>query len=644
MTQNEFTSDEHIQAVRVCEQGQIISKNDNNNTPSTEVFYLACHSDGTSSGKDIILWDDILAAFSNAVHVRSGAKILPFLKGCNFKKLDSTSGLEDAVLDNYLHIYNPAAVEPLRQYSQTTPDELSENESNSPPPSYADIGTESLVCNEHTCAPGEDTKEPMYSARRGDASAQVKLGDLYRGGEGMEKDYKTALDWYRKAAERGNANGQFKMGYMCNHGYAVQQDYSACREWYLKAAKQGHDIAKNNLGHLYKLGHGVNIDYVQAMDWYRRSADQGLAEAEYNVGSMYHLGQGVPQNFPEAMTWFLKAAEKGVAGAQVSIGYMYQHGQHVPLDFALAITWYHKAIDQDPMVAHFNLGWMYEFGQGVVKDYAKAMELYKKSAYHGDAEAKERYHSLTPPNAQAVRKVYEDDTPFAGTTATFTIFHIACHPDGVSGKDIILWDDIVAAFKDVIHVRSGTLILPFLKGPDFKNLDPFRIAAVPGVTLDVIVKGQRVPTESASQQQGQSRGTHSNRHNAIPDMPQQELRQTPQGGTASSPHQGQHFTMDEQLDTNNYSVPPPSYSDINTSALANDTTEPWRSARLGNKDAQVELGDKYKGGHGIDQDFSKAFQWYLKAASQGHAGAQHNVGEFYRIGQGVPMDYSQAKN
>jgi hypothetical protein len=48
--------------------------------------------------------------------------------------------------------------------------------------------------------------------------------------------------------------------------------------------------------------------------------------------------------------------------------------------------------------------------------------------------------------------------------------HLPYHPDTSSGKDILLWDDILAAFKeDVIHVLSGTIILPFLKGPDFKK-------------------------------------------------------------------------------------------------------------------------------------------------------------------------------
>ncbi|KAF9132065.1 hypothetical protein BGW39_000860 [Mortierella sp. 14UC] len=254
----------------------------------------------------------------------------------------------------------------------------------------------------------------------------------------------------------------------------------------------------------------------------------------------------------------------------------------------------------------------------------------------------------TPPLVQAVRRVYENEDATV-VTATSTTFHIACHPDVCLGKDIILWDDIVAAFKDVVHVRSGTMILPFLKGPDFKNLDPLRIAAVPGVTLDVVIKGQSVRAESSSTQ-GRLRSSLSNDYKALPDRPQKALPSTSQENAAGTQHREQ-LTLDQQQDANFNLPPPPSYSDINvqqpishpyTAYHAHDTTEPMYSARLGDKDAQAALADKYHGGHGITQDFSKAFEWYLKAADQGHVRAQSMVGDLYRSGQGVDVDYSQA--
>ncbi|KAG0258310.1 hypothetical protein BGZ95_005015 [Linnemannia exigua] len=99
----------------------------------------------------------------------------------------------------------------------------------------------------------------------------------------------------------------------------------------------------------------------------------------------------------------------------------------------------------------------------------------------------------THPNVQAVRRVYENEQPTNSTTPA-GIIYLVCHPDTSSGKDIIFWDDVLAAFKEdfVIHIRSGAVVLPFLRGPDFKKymLDPLRIAAVPGATLDVVIRGR----------------------------------------------------------------------------------------------------------------------------------------------------------
>ena len=37
----------------------------------------------------------------------------------------------------------------------------------------------------------------------GDKESMRKLGDIYRSGDGVAKDYRKAAEWYRKAAEAG---------------------------------------------------------------------------------------------------------------------------------------------------------------------------------------------------------------------------------------------------------------------------------------------------------------------------------------------------------------------------------------------------------------------------------------------------------
>jgi TPR repeat protein len=64
-----------------------------------------------------------------------------------------------------------------------------------------------------------------------------------------------------------------------------------------------------------------------------------------------------------------------------------------------------------------------------------------------------------------------------------------------------------------------------------------------------------------------------------------------------------------------------------------------RAAKLGNAEAQYNLGNLYLLGEGLPQDDDWAFTWYRAAARQGHALAQKNVAEFYRAaGMQPPTD------
>ncbi|KAK3836715.1 MAG: hypothetical protein J3R72DRAFT_202152 [Linnemannia gamsii] len=72
------------------------------------------------------------------------------------------------------------------------------------------------------------------------------------------------------------------------------------------------------------------------------------------------------------------------------------------------------------------------------------------------------------PNMQAVRRVFENDSRTTATqeTASFSgpIFHLPYHADPSCDRDILLWDDILNVFSNALFVRSGNIILPFLKG------------------------------------------------------------------------------------------------------------------------------------------------------------------------------------
>jgi TPR repeat protein len=65
-------------------------------------------------------------------------------------------------------------------------------------------------------------------------------------------------------------------------------------------------------------------------------------------------------------------------------------------------------------------------------------------------------------------------------------------------------------------------------------------------------------------------------------------------------------------------------------------------AGQGYDEAQFNLGLIHDTGHGVPQDYSEAFEWYLPAAKAGFVPAQFNLGNMYYYGWGVPQDHVQA--
>jgi uncharacterized protein len=69
----------------------------------------------------------------------------------------------------------------------------------------------------------------------------------------------------------------------------------------------------------------------------------------------------------------------------------------------------------------------------------------------------------------------------------------------------------------------------------------------------------------------------------------------------------------------------------------------WRPlAGSGDADAQYNLGQMYRNGQGVAQDYKEAVKWYRKAAEQGILKAQVRLGSMSEFGQGTVKDYKKA--
>lgn len=114
----------------------------------------------------------------------------------------------------------------------------------------------------------------------------------------------TAVRLFKPLAEKGLAAAQYLLGLEYYHGSeGVPKNYKESMKWFRLAAEQGDADAQNTLGGMYERGNGVQKDFKEAAKWYRLAAAQGKVLAQYSLGLMYREGKGVAENSVLAYMW-----------------------------------------------------------------------------------------------------------------------------------------------------------------------------------------------------------------------------------------------------------------------------------------------------------------------------------------------------
>ncbi len=141
----------------------------------------------------------------------------------------------------------------------------------------------------------------------------------------LRGDYGEAWRELKPLADQGNAEAQYQVGVMYDHGQTVKRSYRTAAQWYERAAQQGHPGAQFNLGFMLYNGSGEEDDpvaqnYSAAAAWLTRAAASGIGEAKYMLSNMYLRGDGVDRDFDRAIRLATGAAKKGVPGARYNLG------------------------------------------------------------------------------------------------------------------------------------------------------------------------------------------------------------------------------------------------------------------------------------------------------------------------------------
>ncbi|KAF8940943.1 hypothetical protein BGZ47_007561 [Haplosporangium gracile] len=384
-------------------------------------LHVVCYFDAASR-RNIILWEDILIPFKNALYARSGTKVHPFLKDTDFNRLEPPriSAIPNTVLDVVLEGQAAVndhgapsgpgtAITSSKTQPESEPDNSNNTESNANR-SKVDTSTNQSRPSQNDAVPSSFSSSPSSSPLPNfetypqDSNAQVILGRKYQEGDGIEQDYQAAMSLFLKAAEQGNIKGLRWVGYMYAEGLGVLQDFTMASKLYRRAAEHGDSTAQLNLGKLYDNGEGVQQDFAKAMEWFVKAAQQENTSAYCSIAYMYHNGRGVAQDPIKAFHWYHKAAVvqvndttvmASVAKAQTSIAHMYVEGRGgVSVDFTKAAEWYLKAAERGLSTAQHHIALLCDGGLGVAQDPVRAARWFKKAAAQGDASSQYKLGGL----------------------------------------------------------------------------------------------------------------------------------------------------------------------------------------------------------------------------------------------------------
>ncbi len=164
------------------------------------------------------------------------------------------------------------------------------------------------------------------AAEQGYALAQLNLGIMYENVRAGSGGVGLAQRWYRLAAEQGNAEAQFRVGSFSKTLAEIagttnrvpgsvriepDKEYATALRWYRLAAEQGHIEAQYNLAMMYAEARGVPQNNTEAVNWFRLAARQGYADAQYRLGLAYDGGQGIPENNVRSYVWLSVSAAQG---------------------------------------------------------------------------------------------------------------------------------------------------------------------------------------------------------------------------------------------------------------------------------------------------------------------------------------------
>jgi hypothetical protein len=123
---------------------------------------------------------------------------------------------------------------------------------------------------------------------------------------GKYSDGRERFDFYKKSAEGGCSWGQVGYGWYFYYGRFVEKDLKTYVEWWEKAANQNNPMAMRWLGHWFR---GKGGDKEKAVAYHRAAAELGWEISMCYLAEMLSYGEGCTKDLRKASIWSAKGTD-----------------------------------------------------------------------------------------------------------------------------------------------------------------------------------------------------------------------------------------------------------------------------------------------------------------------------------------------
>jgi len=493
----------------------------------------------------------------------------------------------------------------------------------------------------------KDLKKSLYWYKQSSGQnypvAKNNLALMYENGQEVGQNFNKAFDLICNAAIQGVPVSQFNIGRYYQHGVGTDKDIDYASLWHQEAIKNGNLASIYHLGVIYfHGGNKVVKDDYKAFNLIKQAADSGLETSFYDIGLMYYNGWGTNKDIGKSINWFKKGADVGVVDSAVMLSLIYRDSSSEFYDESKGLEYTKISANLGDVLSAEVLGGIYMFGiGGVEKDHKISEYFYLKNAENGSIKSQKGLADLYSLGDVTIRNYekafyWAKKASDAGSfSAKKILARLYSRGDGIVQNNNMA----IKLYKELI--LSDNEDEKYMGATGIATIYEFGIGNI-NINLKESIKW----LEKALGYNNSTKSKYINLENSIGKLylslgdfnnAKTWFEKDKNHNNSSS---GKYLNYLNNLN-NHQSLKEIAFI-MTSKGNAKGLQYYEEAANQGNIGAQNELGEIYFHGSLVPQDYKVALYWIRKAAQSGHPMAQNNLGVSYQNGNGVEVDIEEA--